>query len=239
MKTFDTYEIIKIKRTEIHGADYNPRKISPEARKKLKAKIKKYGLVQPIIVNKRTMNIVGGHQRVSVMDEITRGGDYELTAAMIDVEEREEAEINIFLNNPSAMGEWDQDLLAGIKELYPDMDFIADLGFDKIDLEFMFTGTEHIEEFGDVFAPTKEQKKVSLSADEIRDIKNKGKEDLKKAQDTEADHWLDDRDNYVLSFVFNNNAEKKAFMDKIKRPANEKFVKAGVLIDILKPEYRF
>lgn len=43
----------------------------------------------------------------------------------------------------------------------------------------------------------------------------------------------------MLTIVFNNNAEKKAFMNKIKRPEKEKFTKATVLYDIVKDEYKF
>jgi ParB-like chromosome segregation protein Spo0J len=231
--------MVTIQRSEIHGAEYNPRLISDTARKKLKAKIKKFGMVQPIIINKRTMNIVGGHQRVSIMDELSRGEDYPLKAAVIDVDEKTEVEINVFLNNPSAMGEWDTDMLAAIHTEFPELDFGKDLGFDKLDLDFIFSGTEHINDMGGAFVQTEEQKKISLTAEEIREKKKQGNESLKKAQESDAAHWLDEDDNYMLTFVFYNNAEKRAFMNKIKRPEKEKFTKATFLFDILKDEYKF
>ena len=94
----ENFTIEKINRNEIHGADYNPRKITESARKKLKQGMKKWGAVQPIIVNKRTMTIVGGHQRIDAMDQILRKNDYELSVAMIDVDEKDEVSLNVFLN---------------------------------------------------------------------------------------------------------------------------------------------
>ena len=53
---FEVYQIQTVQRSSIHEAPYNPRKISNEARKKLKKGLKTYGLVQPIVVNRKTMN---------------------------------------------------------------------------------------------------------------------------------------------------------------------------------------
>jgi len=104
-----------VNRRDIRGADYNPRKISEAAKKKLRKKMREWGAVQPIVVNRRTMTIVGGHQRIDAMDSILRKDDYELTVAMIDVDEKQEAAINVFLNNPSAQGEWDTFALQNAK----------------------------------------------------------------------------------------------------------------------------
>jgi 23S rRNA G2445 N2-methylase RlmL len=126
----ENFTIEIVNRRDIHGADYNPRKTTESARKKLRAGLKKYGLVQPIVVNKQTMNIVGGHQRINEMDTIIRKPDYQLSVAMINVSEKDEVGLNVFLNNQSAMGEWDITALQVIKELYPDIDYEADMGFD-------------------------------------------------------------------------------------------------------------
>lgn len=136
----EKYNIEKINRADIHGADYNPRIISPEAEKRLRKELRDVGMVQPIVINKRTMNIVGGHQRVSAMDAILRKNNYDITAAVIDVDEREEVRINILLNNPSVQGEWDMFKLRDISETFelpPD-----DMGFSKQDSLVLFDMTE-------------------------------------------------------------------------------------------------
>jgi ParB-like chromosome segregation protein Spo0J len=57
-KPLETYQMLTVKRNEIHLSDYNPRRISEGAKKKLKRNIKAHGFVQPIIINSRTMRVV-------------------------------------------------------------------------------------------------------------------------------------------------------------------------------------
>ena len=52
-----------IKFTDIHPAEYNPRKLSQEAFVSLQGSLKTLGFILPIIVNKDTNTIVAGHQR--------------------------------------------------------------------------------------------------------------------------------------------------------------------------------
>ena len=82
-----------LNRSQIHFASYNPRKISEEGRRALKKSIKLYGIVGGIVVNKQTGNtIVGGHQKVSVLDELNKfpDNDYTLRVELIDVDEKKE-----------------------------------------------------------------------------------------------------------------------------------------------------
>ena len=58
--------------SEIKPAEYNPRvKLSEKdfEYKALRESITQFGLVVPLIVNERTGNLVGGHQRLSVLLE--------------------------------------------------------------------------------------------------------------------------------------------------------------------------
>ena len=45
-------------------ADYNPRTISEHQAEALKRSLDRWGFVEPIVANKRTGHIVGGHQRL-------------------------------------------------------------------------------------------------------------------------------------------------------------------------------
>src|SRR5579884_1988729 len=47
-------------------ADYNPRKISSQTKKKLKESLERFGDLSGIIKNVTTGNLVGGHQRLDV-----------------------------------------------------------------------------------------------------------------------------------------------------------------------------
>ena len=81
-------------------ADYNPRTISDQALAGLGASIGRYGLVQPIIVNARTGRVVGGHQRLKVLQA---KGVEATDVLVIDVEEAEEKALTFTGMPPGTM----------------------------------------------------------------------------------------------------------------------------------------
>ena len=63
-------EIVKMKLSELNPAEYNPRKaLKPgdPAYEKLKTSILSFGNVEPIVWNRSTGNVIGGHQRLRVL----------------------------------------------------------------------------------------------------------------------------------------------------------------------------
>ncbi len=123
-------------RSQIKFAGYNPRKISEEASKTLRKGIKTFGLVGGIVVNRRTgYTLVSGHQRITVLDSLKHypDNDYSLRVEVVDLDDKQEKELNILMNNPNAQGEWDNELLSAI---LPDIDpSIA--GLSDADLAFL------------------------------------------------------------------------------------------------------
>lgn len=106
--------------TELIPADWNPRKISRKQLSGLQASIDRYGLVQPIVWNKRSGNVVGGHQRLKVLAsrEVK-----ETTVAVVDLSDADEKRLNVTLNNPNVGGEFTdnlQELLAELQDIDPD-----------------------------------------------------------------------------------------------------------------------
>ena len=59
-------QIVHVATSELAGmaAPYNPRKISDHDLDRLRRSLKFFGTVEPIVVNRRSRHIVGGHQRV-------------------------------------------------------------------------------------------------------------------------------------------------------------------------------
>ena len=84
---YQGFEPCKVHRSALKNAPYNPRSMDDEARKKLRKQLKTHKLVEGIVWNVRTGNIVGGHQRIGIVDELERGQDYYLTVCKIDVDE--------------------------------------------------------------------------------------------------------------------------------------------------------
>ena len=109
---------------DLKPAAYNPRQISTKQYNDLKASIKKFGLVAPIIVNK-DMTVIGGHQRLKICKELKH---IEIDCVVLDLSKEEERELNIRLNKNT--GEFDMDILAN--EF--DIDQLIDWGFKHIDI---------------------------------------------------------------------------------------------------------
>ena len=107
------------------GASYNPR-VMPEAEMlSLRKSLRTFGAVQPIIVNKRTRLIVGGHQRVRAAS--LEGLDL-LPVVWVDLDDAGERSLNLALNR--IHGEWDEDLLG------PLLGFLKASGADLGDTGF-------------------------------------------------------------------------------------------------------
>ena len=107
-------EIKKLKVKDLKYAPYNPRKISDEMLEKLKRSIKEFGYVEPIIVNQRNMQVVGGNQRLKVLEDLEIE---EVEAVIVDLDDAKEKTLNISLNKIT--GEWDY---IKLKDLLEELD---------------------------------------------------------------------------------------------------------------------
>ena len=123
--------IRKVPVVEINPAKYNPRiKLKPgdPDYEKLSKSIKSFGYVDPIIWNEQTGNLVGGHQRLSVLLE---QGYTAIEVSVVDLPLEQEKALNLALNR--IQGDWDEDKLAVlIEDLQKIPDFDLSLsGFDS------------------------------------------------------------------------------------------------------------
>lgn len=109
----------------IHPASYNPRFWSKDARAQLTESIKRYGLVDPIIVNSapnRKGIVIGGHFRLAMAKEL---GIKKIPVVYLDIPDiQKEKELNLRLNRN--LGEFDWDLLANFGE-----GFLSDVGLSS------------------------------------------------------------------------------------------------------------
>jgi ParB-like chromosome segregation protein Spo0J len=128
-------EIKNVLVKDIKYAPYNPRKISDEVLSKLKRSIEEFGYVEPIVVNKRTMHVVGGNQRLKVLRQMGIG---EVQSVIVDLDETHEKALNIALNKIN--GEWD---LPALKDLLLEIDTgeidIELTGFEMPEIEELMT----------------------------------------------------------------------------------------------------
>ena len=206
---YQAYETETISRDMIKNAPYNPRIMDEKAKKRLKKNIAKHGLVAALTWNKRTGNLVGGHQRLEQLDALEKSKDYDLTVCVVDVDEREEAALNVQLNNPSMQGGWDLDKLANMTEEF-DLDLSEDLGFTESDIDFLFEGDER---FSQLFE-TVEGERMRNDLEKVKEARKQSVENLKERNDI----------NWYTVIVFENEKDRDAFMKEISIPKYEKYI---------------
>lgn len=98
-------KIQEIEFSRLIPADYNPRvALTPDMPEfeRLKNSIETFGNVEPIVWNERTGHIVGGHQRLAVLQHL---GYTSAEVSVVDLDEKEEKLLNVALNK--IKGQWD------------------------------------------------------------------------------------------------------------------------------------
>lgn len=212
-------EIIKIKRSQISLADYNPREITKDAKKRLQNGLEKFGLVSTLVWNKRTGTLVSGHQRLAIMDEKNGGGDYDITVSAVDLSPKEEAELNVQMNNVSMMGDFDIDKLNDMVKTL-DVD-INNLGFSEYELDVLFSG-----DGGELEKKLQDIEQVQEDKGILDDIK---KERAKMNKEKEEENSAE----FYFVVVCENEKQRTSILQKIGVPAYEEYVNGNAFVKAL------
>ena len=156
-------KIEQIKASKLKPATYNPRQISTKQYKDLSKSIATFGLVAPIIVNKNGYVVIGGHQRLKVLNEMQTDT---IPCVVLDLSKEKERELNVRLNKNT--GDFDIDILAN--EF--DIDELVDWGFKHIDLD---VNIDKIEEDNKDYATITIKEDDLIKAQELyKDLDSKG-----------------------------------------------------------------
>ena len=160
-KEVGNLQIENIDISKLNPAKYNPRKdLKPgEAEyEKLKRSIDEFGYVEPIIWNKRTGNIVGGHQRYKILKNM---GLSEVECVVLDLDSSKEKALNVALNKIG--GEFDIPLLTDLLKDLSDSDFDTTLtGFDLSEIDELFSNVNEKEGKDDGYDVTKALEEASF-----------------------------------------------------------------------------
>ena len=122
------------------AAEYNPRKLSKKAEQQLTDSLKRFGFVDPIIINvnaERQNIVIGGHQRLKIAKKL---GFKKVPCVELDLSLEKEKELNIRLNKNS--GAFDDEVL---KEYFNAEDLSA-WGFDDKEIQFFNVDDEQNED---------------------------------------------------------------------------------------------
>lgn len=244
---YEKYEIKKVHRSELINAPYNPRYISKEAEVMLRQKMRKVGLLSPIIWNKTSKHIVGGHQRINSIDTLEKTEDYYITVAAVELTDKEEREMNLFLNSTTAQGRFDFEMVA---DMLLDLDPRA-AGFNETDLS-VIGYTEAMQEMAEQLGTADalaEMSKVASSADkeepetDLPDLpgspeptyEEKKQKILAAKQQIIKDSNKKAESQAYVTISFSNYKNKVAFMRKFNQGDDELFIKGEVFIDQIEP----
>lgn len=130
----NTMELIVKKISDLNVAKYNPRiELEPhmEEYQKLKNSLQTFGLVNPIIWNKRTNTVVGGHQRLKIWKAL---GHDDILVSVVDLNLEQEKQLNLALNKVE--GIWDEEKLAKLLEELT-VDDLELAGYSEEELELL------------------------------------------------------------------------------------------------------
>lgn len=163
---------------DLKPAPYNPRidlRPGMPGYEKLKRSLTEFELVQPLVWNRRTGHVVGGHQRLAILQA---EGASDVPCAVVDLSDDREKALNVALNNDNVGGDWDTDrLLDLLSELKSLSDFDESLtGFDDADLKEMLLEPDFN------LAP--------IEADEVHDVVEVAVE-VPRERWTEVETWID------------------------------------------------
>lgn len=119
---------------QIHPAAYNPRAMGKVARAGLEQSLKHFGLVEPPVWNKRTGNLVGGHQR---FQWLTEQGAAEVDCVVVDLSDEDERALNVALNHRAISGHFTKDVRVALEEIRDSKpDLFAGLRLKRLSMQF-------------------------------------------------------------------------------------------------------
>ncbi len=136
-------DIKEVKLTDLRPAPYNPREISADALAGLRHSLEKFGMVDLLVVNRRNMRVISGHQRYKILQE---DGVESVTVIMVDVDEIAEMAMNVTLNSQEIVGYWTSALAPILEKLRREIedDYISlrmrELREEIADMEIENTG---------------------------------------------------------------------------------------------------
>ena len=123
-----TGKVRRVNLSDLKPAIYNPRTITDLAKDGLKESLTKFGVLNLIIWNERSGNVVGGHQRLKVLQE---QGEKDADVLVVNLDDKEEMALNIALNNHAIQGDFSAEALEVLKKTEVNLGEM----FDKLQLK--------------------------------------------------------------------------------------------------------
>ena len=214
-------------RSSIKEHPLNPRKLSDANRKKLRASVKEIGVMDTPVLNRQTGLLVGGHQRLHTIDFLEKyqqaedgaaKNDYQIEVSIVDLTPEQEAKALVRLNNQNLQGAWDAELLAELGSLAS----FEEMGFERIDLEFIMDGVGGVEALFEDAAPVKEAKNA---LEEIKADRKAMKSEKAESQSVD----------FYVTVVCKDKGEKERLMKHLGIPKGEIYISPAEIFVLQRP----
>ena len=209
-------ETVVIKRSQINFAPYNPRKEDPEVIKKLKKNFKTVGYLGGIGWNQLSSYLVSGHKRVQT--------DYEIKVEAVELDDKTEREQNIFMNSPSAMGEFDMEK---IKVLVPEIDYKA-AGLSEADMNIYGISVMQDEISSELSDTLGDFEEIQRPFEERKAAVKEMKEQIRQ----QAEQKAEDIESYVM-LNFKSYRAKSSFMLRFGFRPDDKIIPGEMFSDMV------
>lgn len=205
---YQKFAVERLHRKQLVNAPYNPRKpLHPELAQRLRDNLSNVGLLEPLIWNRKTGFLVGGHQRLAALDVLTGHGEYMLDVSVVELDAEVEETQNVFLNNPAVQGDWD---ISALAELFKQPGFSFEgAGFAQVDVLDIFGQRIHDDIFG---APQSLADELNMTGA------------VPAVQGVQGD---------VLLILFDDRAARERFMAAVGCNPNERYVDAARVLSEL------
>lgn len=149
------------------------------------------------------------------------GDDYDITVAVVDVDEHAEKKLNLALNNRNIQGDWDEEALADILRECSEVDY-SDIGVTDADLEVLL-GTVEGSDYRELLTEGEERKAVKGSLAEIKASEARMRE--KTADENVVD--------FYTVIVFESFQERDEFCEALGLHPGDKYIRGADLMRLL------
>lgn len=133
MKKAQALKVVRKRLSALRDDDENARRHGAENLAAIEGSLKRFGQVEPLVVQKSTGKVIGGNGRLTAMRKL---GWTHASVAELDLDDRQAKALGVALNRTAELAEWDEARLhAALVDLAQDADGVADIGFDEDALE--------------------------------------------------------------------------------------------------------
>ena len=239
---YQKHQSVQILRSQITPDPENARFIDPSSRKRLRDGLEDIGLIETLVWNEDTGMLVGGHQRLDLMDDAakydpdTHAGDYLLDVSKVSMDLITQRRANIMLNNSSIQGQFDLSLL---ERQFDNGVNPFGTGMDELEVEMLY-GEDKLQALVARYKPDE-----ALSADEAAAVQDatktdpelQAKEDAKIAliKERKLSWQANARDqnsaDHTLILVFADSDSRAAYVESLGFDPEKRFLPADLFLE--------